>query len=855
MTTSRARISSTISFPELPAGSRVAVQCLDNGLQLLAAEVPSARQVRLVGAVGTGYLDEPEALPGLAHLLEHALFLGSRNAPAPGAFAAWIGERGGRYNARTDEYVTDVHLTLPLDAARAGLTRLVELLLYPCLDEGAVAREVDVLDAEFQARLADPALHRQAVLSRLCRDMHPAHACHAGNRASLGSDALGLCAQMAEFHSAHYRAERMSLVMLGPMPLEEQMTWLVQAGAEIPAGAGALPPRRWRWKAPAHLQWCLPETLPTRAATLEMLWPFPPDLMTTRRASLERLTAGLGDGTLAQTLQHEGAIADLSVSLAAPATDTALSLSLSLSMTEAGSRCVETLLATCRAAVREQVERVLRPSKRHPGGVIAPQALDAWPLVQARRLARGLLPGRHVNATPTSDETLREWLAPSQCRVLEERASLTVDSEAPFMARVRYVPQTLTAFRKKADTSGASPFMQGRPLPLRSAPVLAVQTPIVDAASRAPGLVENDPIALWWGNGPEQPGASWCLGWPASVSRQPERLAAWRRHALALRQACQAQGVLLWLEGDARGDWLMARGPAERLASAIEQVLAAWPEAAKLAADTGPSRDGAGLLAQRLLTYLERPSRHVTQATRKPRALAWISGGLGVSEARAGCRCLKPQLAALAGWAEEEQDQSAAAVSSLHWLAPQADDHALMLQVDAADDSPMSRVLMQLLGGCHDAAFFNEMREKRRLGYVAAVRYREAGGWPRLGYVIQSPHAGIDELKQAITDFIVERAVALARLDVATLRRRCVGLRATLETPETLDATLVGYWQALRASHGRDAATINPFEPPPWVIAATALETLTIEHLTAHAEALTNGELRWQWWAHAPRRA
>ncbi|MFD2435814.1 insulinase family protein [Modicisalibacter luteus] len=83
------------TYPELPAGSRGATQCLDNGLQLLAVEVPTARQVRLVGAVGVGYLDEPAVLPGLAHLLEHALFLGSREAPMPGEFAAWVGSQGG----------------------------------------------------------------------------------------------------------------------------------------------------------------------------------------------------------------------------------------------------------------------------------------------------------------------------------------------------------------------------------------------------------------------------------------------------------------------------------------------------------------------------------------------------------------------------------------------------------------------------------------------------------------------------------------------------------------------------------------------------------------------------------------
>ncbi|EWG99695.1 insulinase family protein [Halomonas sp. BC04] len=210
----------------LPSGSRLQGMHLTNGLHVLAAEVPDARQLRLVGAVGAGYLDEPMAHRGLAHLLEHALFLGSAGFPGESELSRWIGLLGGRYNACTGESTTDIHLHLPPEATEEGLARLVDLLGRPLLVPERIAHEVGVLDAEYRARLADPALHRLAALGRLYRPGHPGRACHAGNRATLGQDTEGLVGHLEDFHRRHYRPEHMALVMLGPLPLERQLELL-----------------------------------------------------------------------------------------------------------------------------------------------------------------------------------------------------------------------------------------------------------------------------------------------------------------------------------------------------------------------------------------------------------------------------------------------------------------------------------------------------------------------------------------------------------------------------------------------------------------------------------------------------
>ncbi|SHF35466.1 Peptidase M16 inactive domain-containing protein [Modicisalibacter ilicicola DSM 19980] len=815
--------------PGLPAGNRLAERRLANGVRTLAIEVPTARQVRLVAAVGVGYLDEPETLPGLAHLLEHALFLGSPGHPQPGDFAAWVGEQGGRYNAHTGEQATDVHLTLPPDAGQAGLTRLLDLVLRPCLREMLIAREVEVIEAEFRARLSDPELHRQRARSRLYRPSHPAFRCHHGHRQSLGNDLPALLAALRTFHAQHYHAERLSLVMLGPEPVDRQLALLAAAG-EIPgdtAGPPAiLPAHPWRWAEPARVQWSLPEGQPTATPVLEMIWPLPDPLTPEQRWVGEQLAQALADGKLAATLQPHLALLDLEAHLS---TESGAALGLTLTLREEpSSRHVETLLATCQSHLQRLVTRF---ATEPPGpSSSALHDLDAWPRQLACRLATGQ-PARPSppNSAAAAEATveLEGWLVPERCRVLEA---------LPTPARLHEsIAETGTRFCRCPP----GPFSAA--WPVRPAPPLAPHRLQQDSAPVAPGtILDDEALLVWWGGGPPPADAFWGLAWPAPMADQPARLIEWRRRTLALRQTAQALGLHLSLGGDGRGDWLLATGDAARLESCLAQGLAAWPTTPDLA----PSLPSPGLLAQRLLALLD--TLAAPRRDDDSRIIAWAGGTLGAAQTLAGSRRLSEGFAGSSTPDLPSPEATSQALEPegqpIRWLPPQGGDRAVMLQVDARDDSPTSRALFQLLAQCHDAAFQQALRQHQGLGYVAAVRYREGSGWPRLGYVVQSPHADINVLKHAVSDFLARQGVMLAALDAAVFERRRAGLASAWGPPETPGEAMARAWQGVRRNG----------DPAPWLLAREALAGLTVERLIAQATALVEGRLTWQWWAHSP---
>ncbi len=774
----------------------------------------------------------------------------------PGEFAAWVGSQGGRYNARTHERVTDIHMVLPPAAAREGVARLQDLLIQPCLDEANVGREVSVLDAEFKARLADPAFHRQAALSRFFLPSHPAYICHAGNQASLDVSPRELRRQLVAFHEAHYRSERMSLVMLGPIALEEQLSVLRAAGRGIPSGASPLKGKAesWRWGDTAQLQWCLPEALPERSPILELIWPLPPMVAEQSPGPLGLLVSSLCDGALAQTLLDREAISDMSASLAAEAVGTGLSLALTLRDT--GKHQVDQTVATCQAAVQERLAHVFSPSRRHSLSRAMPAHLDQWTLDQARRLAQRLPPLDQADRQlPEKGGALSSWLVPAACRVLEEVRTLESSCR---------VPETQTRYREIQRASSQDSLPCATERCLRTAPAIAGQPPIADDAVPSPGLIETRPVALWWGGGPEQKEASWCLGWSAPLHEQRGRLMRWRQWSLAARQAARTHGVSITLGGDGLGDWVVAKGPSTYLESSIAQVCATWPARQEPASVYGVESASSGLLAQRLLAKLETApvSVELGRLTRKPTLqaparLSWVNGELSATQAREGCRRLASLLPSWTETSSTHEVDLELESTSIRWVPPQAEDYAVMLQIEAADASPTSRLLMKLLEWCHDAAFFKELRQQRGLGYIAAVRYREINGWPRLGYVVQSPHTDIEELQKAITEFIDDQAEALAAIDIETMEHRRGSLRAIWGPPETTDEATLAGWHALRV-----ATCDTPFRSPtvgdnafrlaPWERMDTALESLTPECLASFAEAVTRRELAWTWWAHVP---
>ena len=98
--------------------------------------------------VGAGSASEP--LDGLAHFLEHLLFMGSAKYPTENEYESYVAKHGGTDNAWTEWEYTAYGLEIPVQALWGAVDRLAQFFVEPLLLPSAVDRELQSIESEFQ---------------------------------------------------------------------------------------------------------------------------------------------------------------------------------------------------------------------------------------------------------------------------------------------------------------------------------------------------------------------------------------------------------------------------------------------------------------------------------------------------------------------------------------------------------------------------------------------------------------------------------------------------------------------------------------------------------------------------------
>lgn len=220
-------------------------ETLANGLRLALRHAPGLKRCAAVLRVAAGSHDAPLPWPGLAHFLEHLLFLGTEQFPASDGLMAYVQRQGGQLNAQTGERRTDFFFELPPQAFASGLERLGDMLAYPRLHPDEQLREREVLEAEYLAWSQDAAAQQhQALFDGLATD-HPLRGFHAGNRDSLAVQHPDFQQALKDYYQRFYQTGQMTLSLVGPQPVDElqRLAQLLISPLRVGARQPQSPPR------------------------------------------------------------------------------------------------------------------------------------------------------------------------------------------------------------------------------------------------------------------------------------------------------------------------------------------------------------------------------------------------------------------------------------------------------------------------------------------------------------------------------------------------------------------------------------------------------------------------------------
>ncbi|QGT83993.1 pyrroloquinoline quinone biosynthesis protein PqqF [Pseudomonas coronafaciens] len=217
---------------------------LANGLNVVLCHEARLKRSAASLRVAVGSHDVPQAWPGLAHFLEHLLFLGTERFPQRENLMTFVQRHGGQVNASTRERTTDFFFELPQARFAQGLERLCDMLAKPRMAMADQRREREVLHAEFIAWVGDAEARGQINLLSTLNPQHPLRGFHAGNRYSLSVPNPAFQRALKDFFQRFYQAGQMTLCLSGPQSVDELEALARTCGAMLASGEQAprLPP-------------------------------------------------------------------------------------------------------------------------------------------------------------------------------------------------------------------------------------------------------------------------------------------------------------------------------------------------------------------------------------------------------------------------------------------------------------------------------------------------------------------------------------------------------------------------------------------------------------------------------------
>ena len=751
---------------------------LENGLTLSVRHVPRLKRCAAVLRVAAGSHDVPAAWPGLAHFLEHLLFLGTERFPAPDNLMAYVQRHGGQVNARTSERHTDFFFELPPTAFEGGVERLCDMLAHPRMNLDEQLREREVLHAEFIAWAREPAAQREIKLFQPLNPAHPLRAFHAGNRYSLPVPRASFQQALSGFYQQFYHAGQMSLSLVGPQTANDLKALAQRCGVQLRPGQSVPqldPPTLMTDAEHAYLhldgQWL------SVMVACEQLPPGAPEALD---FLCHWINADKPGGLIAHLRQQHRVDTLKAVPLYQFKAQALLQIEFSATADIAQHATqIHEALADWLAFFNAQDWSALR---------------DEYLLLQQRRQdVSGALELARRDCEQQSPELTEHGVIALKA-LLEQLQPASTWQQAwqlpepnPFL---RAAKEPLSAGLIRGQTSahrGLRTFAQDRLRNRRDLSAMSFSTELPSHSGEA---------AIY-------------LRWQLAVNPAAEVLPQLQSQLRSLQHDARQAGVELSFSAVGQ-DWLLnLQGFHEPMPAILEQALRALGAAAAEPRVSSPPAIPLIPIRQ-LLKRLPNMCQPCAELSVGDLEHCWASArwdGLAVGLPAATQALITPVLSKVPGTPDAHLAQPREHTARHHWHteACGSNEQAVLVfcpvpQTDIADEAAW-----RLIAHVAQTPFYQKLRVEQQLGYAVFSGLRQCHGQTGLLFGVQSPHASTSEIFEHIRTFIR----ALPNLMTALDEKSFAEARAALAQQFSIEALSVGrgselLWHAKLAGHPSD---------------------------------------------------
>ena len=806
---------------------------LDNGLRVLLVSDQKFNKSGASLVVNVGQIDDPADREGLAHFLEHMLFLGTEKYPNVSDWDNYLGQNGGTNNAYTASDHTNYQFDIRHDAFAGALDRFAQFFIAPKFSPEFTGREINAVHNEAMRHVQNDGRRAAGVARELYAPGSNESKFSAGNKDTLAGATPAI---VRAFYEQHYTSDRMALSLAGKASLDELEKLARTLFGPIP-----------RRTVPSIVR--SPDFLPRKAALrlaqiepikevrqlqLEFVVPATrPDFASKPDELLSQLIGYAGPGGLETLLKTEGLANSISAGLWERTGDYG-SLMVSVSLTPAGRENTARVLGLIfsyldhlRAAPfpadyyrdRARIAALNETyGDRGEGSELATQLANQalfYPLEVAERAtavwgAPDEAAYRRLLNVLTPDNLLVTLMAKGVPTDKTERIygtaySYSEDSGAAYtaLAQPAKVAFTLPTANRFMPTTTA--LLPERPLPLIAEPGLQLfyageteflrpQTALIYrfVPVRAMATAQNTALLALYGA---------CLNDALAADADAAALAG-----LTIATEATLEGVRVKVTGFGDSPVLYATHVATQLRAftltparfdavkdSLLRGLRSYPEteAYKLAQDRRDalSREFAfppdELLAPATAATWADVQAFAQKFFATGRIEALVHGHLTPEAAIAATRTIAGKIGATAA------PESALLLRRHIVLAAGEDvvDAGLIAGVNSAfvqdrllpDDAPATRAAALVLSNFLSEPFYSELRTKQQLGYIVGANTSGSLRQRYFTFVIQASGYAPDDLRTRAETFIATLPAALAALGNDEWTTLVAGARSTLE--------------------------------------------------------------------------
>lgn len=205
---------------------------LPNALRCLLVSDPTTDIAAASLDVHVGSLSDPTETQGLAHFLEHMLFMGTEKYPEENYYDSFLKRNAGSSNAYTSGEDTNYHFKVAKDKLHQALDIFGQFFIAPLFSASCTEREMNAVDSEYKKNIKNDSRRFYHLFKSTAKQGSPMSQFSTGCLETLKQP--NIRESLLAFYQNHYTANRMTLAVYGAESLDELEVYVREIFSAVP---------------------------------------------------------------------------------------------------------------------------------------------------------------------------------------------------------------------------------------------------------------------------------------------------------------------------------------------------------------------------------------------------------------------------------------------------------------------------------------------------------------------------------------------------------------------------------------------------------------------------------------------